>query len=164
MTLRHLASMTSGYARPEEPGKAWAYNDYAIQLYQKTLFDKVFLEPPDVAFHQPQRFGAGVAGWLRVSQIESADAARRCAISRVAWFWLNRGNWNGGQILPRAYFDDNMRPQVPRDLPVTPRPRRMIISRSAPMVASRATSPSRGRAPTDSIGGSTTRAACIPMR
>lgn len=24
MTLRHLASMTSGYARPEEPGRAWA--------------------------------------------------------------------------------------------------------------------------------------------
>ena len=47
MTLRHLASMTSGYARPEEPGKAWAYNDYAIQLYQQTLFDKIFQAPPE---------------------------------------------------------------------------------------------------------------------
>ena len=39
--------------------------------------------------------------------------------ARVAWFWLNRGNWNGKQLLPRAYFDDNMRPQVPKDLPLS---------------------------------------------
>ena len=39
--------------------------------------------------------------------------------ARVAWFWLNRGNWNGKQLLPRSYFDDNMRPQVPKDLPVS---------------------------------------------
>ena len=39
--------------------------------------------------------------------------------ARVAWFWLNRGNWNGRQVLPRAYFDENMRPQVPKDLPVS---------------------------------------------
>ena len=35
-TLRHLANMISGYARPEAPGAAWAYNDYSIMLYQKT--------------------------------------------------------------------------------------------------------------------------------
>ena len=40
MTFRHLGAMTSGYARPEPPGAAWSYNDYAIQLYQKTLFDQ----------------------------------------------------------------------------------------------------------------------------
>ena len=57
MTLRHLASMTSGYARPEKPGQAWAYNDYAIQLYQKTLFDKIFQGEPKVVFHDPNRFG-----------------------------------------------------------------------------------------------------------
>ena len=36
ITFRHLGAMTSGYARPEGPGEAWAYNDFAIQLYQKT--------------------------------------------------------------------------------------------------------------------------------
>ncbi len=58
MTLRQLASMTSGYARPEEPGRGWAYNDYAIQLYQKTLFDKIFQGTPEAIFADPQRFGA----------------------------------------------------------------------------------------------------------
>lgn len=30
ITFRHLGAMTSGYRRPEGPGQAWAYNDYAI--------------------------------------------------------------------------------------------------------------------------------------
>ncbi len=42
MTFHHLANMISGYARPEEPGAAWAYNDYAINLYRLTLFDRSF--------------------------------------------------------------------------------------------------------------------------
>jgi len=49
MTFRHLADMTSGYAcadkdeqgKPLSPGSRWAYNDYAIMLYARTL-DKVF--------------------------------------------------------------------------------------------------------------------------
>ena len=69
MTLRHLASMTSGYARPEEPGKAWAYNDYAIQLYQKTLFDKIFQGRPEDVFHDAAPIRrARFAGWFYVSQ------------------------------------------------------------------------------------------------
>ena len=36
ITFRHLGAMTSGYARPEGPGEAWAYNDFAIQLKQET--------------------------------------------------------------------------------------------------------------------------------
>lgn len=120
MTLRHLASMTGGYARPEMPGEAWAYNDYAIQLYQKTLFDKIFQGDPETVFHDPHRFGA--------LQLEDGFVFRKTNrrisasvrdFARVAWFWLNRGNWNGVQILPRQYFDDNMRPQVPPNLPLS---------------------------------------------
>ena len=48
MTFRHLANMMSGYGRPDSPGAAWAYNDYAIQLYQRTVFDRVFQEVPNV--------------------------------------------------------------------------------------------------------------------
>jgi CubicO group peptidase (beta-lactamase class C family) len=120
MTLRHLASMTGGYARPEKPGEAWAYNDYAIQLYQKTLFDKIFQGDPDTIFHDAHRFGP--------LQLEDGFAFRKTNrrisasvrdFARVAWFWLNRGNWNGVQLLPRQYFDDNMRPQVPPNLPLS---------------------------------------------
>jgi CubicO group peptidase (beta-lactamase class C family) len=117
MSLRHLASMTSGYARPEEPGKAWAYNDYAIQLYQQTLFDKVFKAPPDKVFHHPQRFGAlQLQDGLSFRQKNRRMSASVRDFARIAWFWLNRGNWSGKQLLPRSYFDENMRPQVSKDL------------------------------------------------
>ena len=120
MTFRHLACMTSGYARPEMPGKAWAYNDYAIQLYQKTLFDKVFQGTPETVFHDPNRFGA-----LQLQDgftFRKSNRRMRASVrdfARIAWFWLNRGNWNGHQILPRAYFDENMKPQVPKDFPIS---------------------------------------------
>ena len=120
MTLRQLASMTSGYARPEPPGAAWAYNDFAIQLYQKTLFDQIYQGSPEETFHHPQRFGAlGLQDGFHFRQKNRRMTASVRDFARVAWFWLNRGNWNGAQLLPRAYFDDNMRPQVPRDLPLS---------------------------------------------
>ncbi len=120
MTLRHLASMTSGYARPEEPGHAWAYNDYAIQLYQKTLFDKIFQGPPETVFHDSNRFGAlGLQDGFAFRKSNRRMSASVRDMARVAWFWLNRGNWDGRQLLPRKYFDENMRPQVPADLPLS---------------------------------------------
>ena len=120
MTFRHLASMTGGYARPEEPGTAWAYNDYAIQLYQKTLFDKVFNETPKGAFHSPQRFG--LLGIQDGFDFRDTNRRMRSSVrdfARVGWFWINKGEWNGQQVLPRSYFDDNLRPQVPIDLPLS---------------------------------------------
>ncbi len=120
ITFRQLASMTSGYARPEEPGKAWAYNDYAIQLYQKTLFDKVFQGDPEKIFHDGKRFGAlGLEDGFTFRESNRRMRASVRDFARVAWFWLNRGNWNGTQVLPQAYFDDNMQPQVPEDLPLS---------------------------------------------
>ena len=38
ITWMHLGSMTSGYALADNPGARWAYNDYAISLYCRTLF------------------------------------------------------------------------------------------------------------------------------
>jgi CubicO group peptidase (beta-lactamase class C family) len=117
MTLRHLANMTSGYARPEEPGRAWAYNDYAIQLYQRTLFDRIFHEPPENVFHDPRRFGAlQLQDGFSFRHKNRRMMASVRDFARIAWFWLNRGKWNGKQLLPRSYFDENMRPQVPTDL------------------------------------------------
>jgi CubicO group peptidase (beta-lactamase class C family) len=118
MTFAHLANMTSGYARPESPGAAWAYNDYAIQLYQKTLFDRVFAGDPD-------RVAAACFAPLGLEDGLSFDPQRRRLLTsvrdfaRVAWFWLNRGDWDGRQVLPRRYFDAYQRPHVPAGLPVS---------------------------------------------
>jgi len=120
MTFRHLANMMSGYARPEPPGAAWAYNDYGIQLYQKTLFERVFAEDAAVVANDPKRLG-----FLQLEDgLEFMPHTNRLVASvrdfaRIALFWLNRGNWNGTQLLPRSLFDRYMRPCVPEDLPHT---------------------------------------------
>jgi CubicO group peptidase (beta-lactamase class C family) len=120
ITFRHLGAMTSGYARPEGPGEAWAYNDFAIQLYQKTLFDRVFKAEPKAAAEHPKRLGAlGLQDGLYFR-----DGTRRLGASvrdfaRIGWFWLQKGRWGDRQLLPREYFDRYMRPQVPAELPKT---------------------------------------------
>lgn len=118
MTFAHLANMISGYARPEKPGKAWAYNDYAIQLYQRSLFEHVFKQPATEAFLE--RLGA-----LQFEhRIEFKTERPRIYASvrdfaRIGLFWLAKGNWDGHQILPRKYFDRYMKPHVPANLPHT---------------------------------------------
>jgi CubicO group peptidase (beta-lactamase class C family) len=117
MTFRHLAQMTSGYARPEAPGAAWAYNDYAIQLYQKTLFDKVFQEAPETVALDPRRLGAlGLEDGLAFNERRRMSASVR-DFARIAWFWLNEGKWNGKQVLARRFFREYRKPQVPVGLP-----------------------------------------------
>jgi CubicO group peptidase (beta-lactamase class C family) len=120
ITFRHLGSMSSGYARPEGPGEAWAYNDYAIQLYQKTLFDKVFRADPKSAAEVPNRLGGlGFQDGLEFRKSNRRISASVRDLARIDWFWLNRGKVNGRQLLPQHYFDDYMRPQARKDLPVT---------------------------------------------
>ncbi|MBX3414291.1 MAG: DUF5060 domain-containing protein [Pirellulales bacterium] len=120
MTFRHLGAMTSGYARPEKPGEAWAYNDYAIQLYQKTLFDRVFRDSPENVVGAPERFGA-----LQLEEgLKFRESNRRISASvrdfaRIAWLWLNRGEWNGNPLIDRALFDDCLQSQVSADTPNT---------------------------------------------
>jgi hypothetical protein len=119
ITFRNLGAMNSGYARPEMPGEAWAYNDYAIQLYQKTLFDKVFKADAKAAAEDPKRLGAlQFEDGLKFSDKRRISASVR-DFARIAWFWANNGNWNGKQILPKHYFDEYRKPQTKRNLPVS---------------------------------------------
>ncbi len=118
MTFAHLTSMTSGYGRPEPPGEAWAYNDYAINLYQKTVFDRLFQQQPEDA---ASRLGnaLGLEDGLVFRPANRRMSASVRDFQRIAEFWLNKGRWKGKQILPKRLFDQYCRPQTPRDLPAT---------------------------------------------
>ena len=121
MTFRHLADMTSGYMRPEKPGEAWAYNDYAIQLYVLSL-RKVFGQSLNQAIRQrlgdlqfedrrlfsPERHHAG--GRLDTTPLDFA---------RIGWLWLNKGRWKDRQLIPRELFEQCCKPDVPADLPAS---------------------------------------------
>jgi CubicO group peptidase (beta-lactamase class C family) len=118
MTFHHLANMISGYSRGEAPGEAWAYNDYGIKLYKLTM-ERVFgTSLNDAAL---QRLSAldfqdgglfGSRGGLGISTTPRDFA-------RIGWFWLNKGNWDGVQLLPEHYFDNYRKPHVAGDLPRT---------------------------------------------
>ena len=120
ITFRHLGAMTSGYARPEGAGEAWAYNDFAIQLYQKTLFDKVFRADPRQVAQHPDRLGAlGLQDGLAFRQSNRRMSASVRDFARIAWFWLNEGRWDKRQLLPAAYFKQYVKPQTAKTLPHT---------------------------------------------
>lgn len=119
ITFRHLGSMNSGYARPEAPGAAWSYNDYAIQLYQLTLFDKVFQGDPKAVAEDARRLGGlGLEDGLSFNGKRRISASVR-DFARIAWFWRNKGRWADKQLLPERYFDEYRKPQTPKDLPQT---------------------------------------------
>jgi CubicO group peptidase (beta-lactamase class C family) len=116
MIFRHLANMTSGYARGEPPGTHWAYNDFAIQLYRDVMIEVLGESLNEAAlrrlavlqFEDGDLFGSRGGGGVNTSPRDFA---------RIGWFWLNRGNWNGSQLLPERLFDQCMRPDVPGILP-----------------------------------------------
>jgi CubicO group peptidase (beta-lactamase class C family) len=119
ITFRHVANMTSGYMRPEGPGQAWAYNDYGITLYLKTLYDRVFQKSADEvarAHLAPLSFEDGC---LFCSRGGLGLSASPRDFARIGWFWIQRGNWNGTQLLPRRYFDEYRTVQVPASTPRT---------------------------------------------
>jgi CubicO group peptidase (beta-lactamase class C family) len=120
MTFVHLANMVSGYARPEAPGAAWAYNDFAINLYQITLFDYLFREGPEAAAMHPRRLGfLELEDGLRFRPGNRRLLASVRDFARIAWCWLHRGRWKDTQLLPLQLFNRYHRPQVPPALPHT---------------------------------------------
>ncbi len=99
MTYRHLANMVSGYALPEPPGKAWGYNDLAIELYARSL-EKVFGQTLNDALHERlEVVGLEDGGFFGSRHGRGVSATPR-DFARLGWLWLNEGQWNGREVLP----------------------------------------------------------------
>ena len=118
MTFRHLANMVSGYACSEAPGRAWGYNDFAIQLYAKSL-ERVFGQPLDKAFRTRFAELQFEDGAIFASRNGLGVVASPRDFARLGWLWLNRGRWGEDHVLPASLFDACIRPGVPADLPRT---------------------------------------------
>jgi hypothetical protein len=116
ITFYHLANNTSGYACQEAPGEAWNYNDTAIQLYYLTL-QKVFgmdINSAGMECFKPLHLQDGDLFNDRGRVVTTPRD-----FARIVWFWANRGNWNGKQVLPREYFERYMKPHVPVTMPLS---------------------------------------------
>lgn len=119
ITFFQLANMTSGYSRAEAAGTAWAYNDFAINLYGYVVAEKVFNSTPSVVFADKFDF----LGFQDPIIVSDSQFLRLKAMSvrdfaRLGLFWLNRGNWDGTQVIPDSYFD-RVTNHVPPGIPVT---------------------------------------------
>ncbi len=120
ITYRQLADMTSGYGLPEGPGEAYAYSDYAIQLYVDTM-DKVFgttshlYTAGNKRLRDPLQFQDG--------QLFESSKGRVTAsprdFARLGLMWMNKGYWQNKQLLPASFFDTYMKADVPDALPRT---------------------------------------------
>jgi hypothetical protein len=121
MTLAHLASMVSGYSRKEPPGTAWAYNDYAVELFARTVYDQIFVGRPEAVVNDGARLAAlrfqdgSVYGSRDGYGIETSVRD----FARIGLLWLARGRWGASQIIPSWYFDAYCRPLVPGALPAS---------------------------------------------
>ena len=111
-----LANMTSGYARPEPAGEAWAFSNFGMQLFQMTLFDRVFSAPALSVMLGRNRFGP-LQFQDRPALRERSNTLIASArdFGRLAWFWCQKGKWGDRQLLPKHYFDRFMRPHVEAD-------------------------------------------------
>ncbi|MBF0430971.1 MAG: hypothetical protein HQK83_06805 [Fibrobacteria bacterium] len=123
ITLYHLAHMTSGWSRGEQPGDAYSYNDYAINLYGKTVFHHIFKtsgSTPTAIFqselsmlnfeHNPTLDASKVGRFTNVSVGD---------IGRMAHLFLNNGNWNGTQLIGKGDMAHMLSQVVPASMPLS---------------------------------------------
>jgi VCBS repeat-containing protein len=116
ITFEQLMNMTSGYARIDPPGAAWAYNDVASNLKSK-LIGAIFGEPLDAPLRERLAPLQLEDGALLTTRGGYGVSTTTRDFARIGWFWMNRGNWRNQQVLSSTFFDDFMRTQVPGALP-----------------------------------------------
>lgn len=124
ITWRHLASQTSGYGLVEPPGKAYAYNDYALALYYDVLAWKVFQE--DGTHVLKTRLADRLQFQDRYSfeAFGPNDRPGRLAISvrdfaRFGLLYLRNGRWHDRQVLEPELVQLAISSPVAADTPLT---------------------------------------------
>jgi CubicO group peptidase (beta-lactamase class C family) len=118
ITLHHLANMTSGYARAEAPGRAFAYNDFAINLYGRSL-EGIFGAPLDSVFQArlaPLQFQDRPA--LSSRHGYGLEASIRDA-ARLGLLWLRRGQLPDGALVSAPLAHRFMMPHVDPAVPLS---------------------------------------------
>lgn len=142
VTLRHLATFTSGYASAPEsvfvpappqfpPGAAFQYSNQSDllaliltriageslrSLFQRRIGDPIGLRPGDWEWRtQCVMDGVEINGGTGFEHSGVWISAQDFA--RFGWLAANAGQWGPRTLLSRRYFEFASRPLVPRDTP-----------------------------------------------
>lgn len=126
ITWRHMANQISCYGLDEEPGAAFAYNDWQMALFWDTLFLKVYgaayetvdekvLHPKLTAHLQCEDNPTFMAFGTR-------NRAGRLAISvrdfaRFGLLYLRKGNWKGAQLISEKHATMAVSSPLPNSIP-----------------------------------------------
>jgi len=124
ITWRHLASQTSGYGLGEPPGKAYAYNDFALALYYDTLMRRVYQQDGTRVLKEHLGDVLGFQDPYTFEAFGAKDRPGRLAISvrdlaRFGLLYLRGGRGNDRQILKPELVRLALSSPVPADLPRT---------------------------------------------
>ncbi|MBI2299190.1 MAG: beta-lactamase family protein [Armatimonadetes bacterium] len=147
VTLRHFATMTSGYdaatvhyetdaagrgdswipdppAAPLfAPGTRFRYWDEAMMQFGNILA-RLAGEPLDLLFKRRVADRIGMTRWRwDAGQWTGGIHTSSRELARFGHLFLNRGNWHGGQLVPAAWVDEATAVQVPTTIPNDDLPR-----------------------------------------
>ncbi len=152
VTLRHFATMTSGYNAvgdtrwegesadwswtPYDPGQplfrpgtAYAYWDEAMMMFGRCLTRIAGESLKSIMDRRIGRaIGLGDWQWGNEGSIDGIPINNGCTgilmnagqLARFGHLFLNEGNWDGQQLIPRTWVEEATRARVPEDLPVAP--------------------------------------------
>jgi len=127
ITFKQLIGNTSGYMKPgEAPGKVFNYQTFGMNILTHAIASAYSLyktsKPEQGAgfgtltewkirnlidgswawkygnFDMHAEAKLGVFGYMTSYQMSLRDMAR------MGWLWLNRGNWNGAQVIPSEWI------------------------------------------------------------
>jgi CubicO group peptidase (beta-lactamase class C family) len=127
ITIRHLATQTAGFEKPGgygkllfKPGTEWLYSDAGPNwlaecitlIYKRDLndlmFERVFtpigITPADLTWRKNSYRDAQIEGVMR-REFGSGISASVDAMARIGLLYLNKGRWDGKQIIPESFVD-----------------------------------------------------------
>lgn len=126
ITFRHFANQTSCYGVRENPGTAYDYNDWQMALFWDILFLKVYgatyANVDDTVLHPKLTSILQCQDNPTFMAFGTDDRPGRLAVSprdfaRFGLLYMNKGNWNGTQVISQAHATMAVTNMLPLSIP-----------------------------------------------
>lgn len=122
ITWKQLANQVSGYGLEEQPGAAWAYNDFALALYYDALMGKVYAQPGTEVLRTRLAVPLQFQDPVGFEAFGAQDRPGRLSISprdfaRFGLLVLRGGKWGERQLLEPGFTYLSISQAIAADTP-----------------------------------------------